>query len=74
MPDLHWSDCATNNRGVPDLLGPCDCGGRACVPSIINVEGGWQVVNYLDAREVLHEGTFAECEAFIASCPDERKS
>ena len=25
----HWSDCATNNRGTPELLGPCDCGGRA---------------------------------------------
>lgn len=23
----HWSDCATNNRGCPELLGPCDCGG-----------------------------------------------
>lgn len=23
----HWSDCATNNRGVPEMLGPCDCGG-----------------------------------------------
>lgn len=22
----HYSDCATNNRGVPELLGPCDCG------------------------------------------------
>lgn len=21
----HASDCATNNRGVPELLGPCDC-------------------------------------------------
>ena len=21
----HDSDCATNNRGVPALLGPCDC-------------------------------------------------
>lgn len=21
----HDSDCSTNNRGVPDLLGPCDC-------------------------------------------------
>jgi Zn-finger nucleic acid-binding protein len=21
----HWSDCATNNRGCPELLGPCDC-------------------------------------------------
>lgn len=29
VPDevRHWSDCATNNRGCPDLLGPCDCGG-----------------------------------------------
>lgn len=23
----HASDCATNNRGVPELLGPCDCMG-----------------------------------------------
>ena len=22
----HMSDCSTNNRGVPELLGPCDCG------------------------------------------------
>jgi len=22
----HWSDCSTNNRGCPELLGPCDCG------------------------------------------------
>jgi len=21
----HDSDCSTNNRGVPELLGPCDC-------------------------------------------------
>lgn len=21
----HDSDCSANNRGVPDLLGPCDC-------------------------------------------------
>jgi hypothetical protein len=21
----HASDCSTNNRGVPELLGPCDC-------------------------------------------------
>lgn len=28
VPEVrHWSDCATNNRGCPDLLGPCDCGG-----------------------------------------------
>lgn len=25
----HYSDCSTNNRGVPELLGPCDCGGDA---------------------------------------------
>lgn len=25
----HASDCATNNRGVPELLGPCDCMGDA---------------------------------------------
>lgn len=25
-PERHYSDCATNNRGVPELLGPCDCG------------------------------------------------
>jgi hypothetical protein len=25
-PESHYSDCATNNRGVPELLGPCDCG------------------------------------------------
>lgn len=23
--ERHDSDCSTNNRGVPDLLGPCDC-------------------------------------------------
>lgn len=23
--DSHASDCSTNNRGVPELLGPCDC-------------------------------------------------
>lgn len=23
--EQHDSDCSTNNRGVPDLLGPCDC-------------------------------------------------
>lgn len=22
----HLSDCSSNNLGVPDLLGPCDCG------------------------------------------------
>jgi len=22
---VHASDCSTNNRGVPELLGPCDC-------------------------------------------------
>lgn len=22
---IHASDCSTNNRGVPELLGPCDC-------------------------------------------------
>lgn len=21
----HASDCSSNNRGVPELLGPCDC-------------------------------------------------
>lgn len=26
-PVRHWSDCATNNRGCPELLGTCDCGG-----------------------------------------------
>jgi len=26
-PKLHWSDCATSNRGTPELEGPCDCGG-----------------------------------------------
>ena len=26
-PVRHWSDCATNNRGCPQLLGTCDCGG-----------------------------------------------
>lgn len=25
----HYSDCSTNNRGVPELLGPCDCGAEA---------------------------------------------
>ena len=24
--EFHWSDCATNNHGCPELLGPCDCG------------------------------------------------
>jgi len=24
-PVMHDSDCSTNNRGVPELLGPCDC-------------------------------------------------
>ena len=28
----HWSDCATNNRGTPELLGPCDCGGYSDTP------------------------------------------
>lgn len=22
---IHDSDCSTNNRGVPELLGTCDC-------------------------------------------------
>lgn len=26
-PVRHWSDCAANNRGCPELLGTCDCGG-----------------------------------------------
>lgn len=26
-PVLHDSDCSTNNRGVPELLGDCDCAG-----------------------------------------------
>jgi len=25
-PAQHFSDCSSNNRGVPELLGPCDCG------------------------------------------------
>ena len=25
LGESHDSDCATNNRGVPELLGPCDC-------------------------------------------------
>lgn len=25
VPVQHDSDCSTNNRGVPSLLGPCDC-------------------------------------------------
>lgn len=24
----HYSDCSTNNRGVPELLAPCDCPAR----------------------------------------------
>jgi len=24
-PAQHFSDCSSNNRGVPELLGPCDC-------------------------------------------------
>jgi len=24
-PAQHLSDCSSNNRGVPELLGPCDC-------------------------------------------------
>lgn len=24
--EAHDSDCSTNNRGCPELLGPCDCG------------------------------------------------
>lgn len=27
QPAEHDSDCSTNNRGVPELLGPCDCKG-----------------------------------------------
>ena len=23
----HWSDCSIHNKGVPDMLSPCDCGG-----------------------------------------------
>jgi len=23
--NVHDSDCSSNNRGVPDMLGPCDC-------------------------------------------------
>lgn len=29
QPAEHESDCSTNNRGVPELLGPCDCKGGA---------------------------------------------
>lgn len=31
----HDSDCSTNNRGVPDLLGPCDCSLSETVVGII---------------------------------------
>jgi len=33
-PGQHDSDCSTNNRGVPDLLGPCDCS--------LSIEQGFQ--------------------------------
>jgi len=33
-PTLHWSDCATSNRGTPELLGPCDCGWYTPEPAI----------------------------------------
>jgi len=29
IPVQHDSDCSTNNRGVPELLGPCDCSAAA---------------------------------------------
>lgn len=28
----HDSDCSTNNRGVPELLGPCDCSIKGDLP------------------------------------------
>lgn len=34
----HDSDCATNNAGVPELLGPCDCSvGEGLPPRILGL-------------------------------------
>jgi hypothetical protein len=30
LPKTHDSDCSTNNRGVPELLGKCDCSIAPC--------------------------------------------
>ena len=34
----HYSDCSTNNHGVPELLGPCDCGGYDEIATLISHE------------------------------------
>lgn len=34
----HDSDCSTNNRGVPELLGPCDCSVSVTVKPALTVE------------------------------------
>jgi len=57
MKIMHDSDCSTNNRGVPELLGPCDC---RLKPSLVahNLEAyakqpGLPLGDY--AREMLRE-------------------
>jgi hypothetical protein len=49
---MHDSDCSTNNRGVPDLLGPCDC--RA---QVSQAGEAVEVVGYIDANGCLWNGT-----------------
>lgn len=35
---IHDSDCATNNTGVPELLGPCNCSrGEGLPPRLLGL-------------------------------------
>jgi hypothetical protein len=44
----HASDCATNNRGVPELLGPCDCMGD--VAKFADVPAGPTLQSYFEGE------------------------
>ncbi len=68
-PTLHWSDCATSNRGTPELEGPCDCGGYTPEPSKLPeveefLENKCTTIDNLDEStwviEVDHVGEFLD--------------
>lgn len=56
---LHDSDCAVHNKGVPDLLGPCDCSAKPA-----DAPGSLPVVAYVSGRYE-RDGYNDEITAFL---------
>lgn len=76
----HDSDCSTNNRGVPSLLGPCDCSVSATPPATAEQssdtyipwgyanETEWLRQQLKDAKACIkaHQAVLADRDATIA--------